>query len=133
MGHKAARSTMQLTREQSDSNLVRAFEGDAIRINEEWIQGHLILASDRIIRNWSAPHPNSLGLADLEPAVALEPQIILLGTGEEIIFPDLELTAALAARGIGLEVMSTRAACRTFNVLVSEERRVVAALFNGPL
>jgi uncharacterized protein len=132
MGLEPATATMQLTREQTDANLVRAFEGDAIRVNEEWIQGHLILASDRIIRNWPAPHPNSLGLVDLEPAVALEPQIILLGTGEEIIFPALELTAELAARGIGLEVMSTAAACRTFNVLVSEERRVVAALLNGP-
>lgn len=124
---------MQLTREQTDANLVRAFDGSAIRVNEEWIEGHLILAGDRIIRNWRARAPETLTLADLDPALELAPQIILLGTGADLVFPALELTAALAAQGIGLEVMSTPAACRTFNVLVCDGRRVVAALINGTL
>ena len=60
------------------------------------------------------------------------PEIVLLGTGAEVLLPDLDLMAALAARAIGLEIMSTPAACRTFNVLVHERRRVVAALVNPP-
>ena len=123
---------MQLTREQTDANLVRAIAGRAIRINDEWIEGHLIVAGHHIVRNWAAPQPEALTIDDLEPALAFEPQIILLGTGPELVFPALELTAALAAQRIGLEVMSTAAACRTFNVLVSDGRRVVAALLNEP-
>ncbi|HSC16586.1 MAG TPA: MTH938/NDUFAF3 family protein, partial [Gammaproteobacteria bacterium] len=69
-------------------------------------------------------------IADLEPALALDPTIIVLGTGTEHLLPDVELMAAVAARSVGLEIMSTPAACRTFNVLLGEQRRVVAALFN---
>ena len=57
---------------------------------------------------------------------------MLLGTGGAMLLPDVDLMALLAKRGIGLEIMSTAAACRTFNVLVHEQRRVVAALFNPP-
>ena len=52
---------------------------------------------------------------------------MLLGTGATLVWPDEDLMAALAARGVGLEIMSTAAACRTYNVLVHERRRVVAA------
>jgi uncharacterized protein len=56
----------------------------------------------------------------------------LLGTGSEMLLPDVDLMAKLGARSIGLEIMSTPAACRTFNVLLHEQRRVIAALFNSP-
>jgi uncharacterized protein len=71
-----------------------------------------------------------LTIEHLEPALALEPAIIVLGTGTERLLPDVELMGDVAARSVGLEVMSTPAACRTFNVLLQEQRRVVAALFN---
>ena len=73
--------------------------------------------------------PEQLQISDLEPAMTLEPQIILLGTGMSLTLPEVDLMAAAARRGIGLEIMDTPAACRTFNVLVHERRAVVAALF----
>ena len=60
--------------------------------------------------------------------VALEPEIVLLGTGDRQHFPHPRLLAPLTERRIGVEVMDTRAACRTFNILVAEGRRVAAAL-----
>jgi uncharacterized protein len=69
----------------------------------------------------------------LAAALELEPEIILIGTGEGASLPDVELMSAIAERGIGLEFMTTPAACRTYNVLVHEQRRVVVALFNTPL
>ena len=75
--------------------------------------------------------PTTLTLEDLAPALALAPTILLLGTGTERFLPDVELMAALAQRRVGLEIMSTPAACRTFNVLLQEQRRVVAALLNA--
>ena len=72
----------------------------------------------------------NLTLDDLAPIFEFEPTIVLLGTGTERALPDVELMGALGARGVGLEIMTTSAACRTFNVLLQEERRVVAALFN---
>ena len=65
----------------------------------------------------------------LARAMLHNPELILLGTGTRQLFPDPHTTAGIFARGVGLEIMDTRAACRTFNVLVSEYRRVVAALF----
>jgi uncharacterized protein len=64
----------------------------------------------------------------LVPALAMSPEILILGTGERLQFPASALYAELAGRGIGLEVMDTAAACRTYNVLVNEDRPVVAAL-----
>ena len=122
---------MQLTRDSTAVNLIRAWEPGRVRIAERWIEGNVIVAADRLIEGWAAPRPLGLTVADLGPALALEPTIIVLGTGTQRSLPDVELMAALAERAVGLEIMNTPAACRTFNVLVQEGRRVVAALFNS--
>ena len=70
-------------------------------------------------------------MQELGPAIALRPEIILLGTGDRHIFPESPLISDLASKSIGLEIMTTPAACRTYNVLVHENRQVVAALFNA--
>ena len=122
---------MQLTRETTTVNFIRAWEPGRVRIADRWIEGNVIVAADRLIEDWAAARPLGLTVADLGPALALEPTIIVLGTGTQQSLPDVELMAALADRGVGLEIMNTPAACRTFNVLVQEGRRVVAALFNS--
>ena len=121
---------MQLTRDSGAVNFIRAWEPGRVRIAERWVDGNVLVGTDQIVEAWTAVEPHSLTLADLEPALALEPTIIVLGTGTERLLPDVELMAAVAARSVGLEIMSTPAACRTFNVLLAEQRRVVAALFN---
>ena len=121
---------MQLTRDNETANIIRAWERGRVRVADRWLEGHVIIAPDRIIEAWAVDSPAELGTEHLEPALALRPEIILLGTGDEQHLPDVELMAALAERAIGLEIMTTPAACRTFNVLLSEQRRVVAALFN---
>ncbi len=121
---------MQLTRDSSVVNFIRAWEPGRVRIAERWIAGNVIVGPDHIFEGWTTIEPHLLAVEHLEPALALEPTIILLGTGTERLLPDVELMAAVAARSVGLEIMSTPAACRTFNVLLGEQRRVVAALFN---
>ena len=121
---------MQLTRDSNAVNFIRAWEPGRIRIAERWLAGNVIVAADKIVEAWTSTAPDRITIADLEPALALEPTIIVLGTGTERLLPDVELMAAVAARAVGLEIMSTAAACRTFNVLLGEQRRVVAALFN---
>jgi uncharacterized protein len=121
---------MQLTRDSAAVNFIRAWEPGRVRIAERWITGNVIVGTDQIIEGWTSARPHALSIADLEPALNLEPTIIVLGTGTERLLPDVELMADVAARSVGLEIMSTPAACRTFNVLLGEQRRVVAALFN---
>jgi uncharacterized protein len=87
-----------------------------------------ILLLPEEVRDWDCAHVDELDGASLAPAVEYAPEILLLGSGSSLRFPDAALTRNLARQGIGLEVMDTRAACRTFNILTAEERRVVAAL-----
>jgi uncharacterized protein len=121
---------MQLTRDNSALHFIRAWEPGRLRIADRWVTGNVIVGAERIIEGWTTRAPSELTIAELEPALAIEPTIVLLGTGAQQLLPDTELMAAFAARSVGLEIMSTPAACRTFNVLLQEQRRVVAALFN---
>ena len=122
--------SMQLSRDSAAVNLIRAWEPGRVRVADRWIDGNVIIGADRVVEAWTNAQPHALTVADLEPALAFEPTIVVLGTGTERLLPDVELMAALAAHSVGLEIMNTPAACRTFNVLLQEQRRVVAALFN---
>lgn len=121
---------MELSRESTDANLIRAWEPGRVRIGENWLSGNLIVTAEHVVTDWSAEDPGALTVEQLAPAIDLKPEIILLGTGADMLMPDVALMASLAERGIGLETMNTASACRTFNVLVHEQRRVAAVLFN---
>jgi len=100
-----------------------------VQVGEQWIHSHLIISAQNLLIDWNVSDPISLTLADLELAIAFEPDLIILGTGNSVCIPNLDLMAEAANQGIGLEIMDTPAACRTYNVLVHENRAVVAALF----
>lgn len=123
---------MEVARESIEANVVRAWEPGRLRIGDRWLEGNVIIAADRIITEWSVAAAGDVDVDSLGPAVALQPEIIVLGTGIDMVLPDVGLMETLAARAIGLEIMTTPAACRTFNVLLHEQRRVVAALLNPP-
>lgn len=109
--------------------LVRSYAPGELRINDEVLHSSCVLRADQLIRNWRPQTIDELTQADLDLVLALEPEVIVLGAGERQRFPRMELLSAVLARGVGCEVMATDAACRTYNVLVSEDRKVVAALF----
>lgn len=121
---------MQLTRDPTASHLIRAWEPGRLLVGERWISGHVIVGAESIVEQWAVTSPSALTLDELAPALELAPTIVVIGTADQRLLPNVELMAELGARGIGLETMTTPAACRTFNVLLQEERRVVAALFN---
>ncbi len=120
---------IKFTRETSEANLVSAWETGAVRIGEEWVRNNLILSAKEVLHNWVASDPENLEITELEPALALNPDVIIVGTGASLILPKIDLMTEIAVHGIGLEIMDTPAACRTYNVLVYEQRAVVAALF----
>jgi uncharacterized protein len=110
------------------ANFVRAYSAGEIRVGETVLRRSCVLRADRLISDWRPQTFEELTLADLDAVLALDPEIIVLGTGSRQRFPAPELLASVYARGVGCEVMDTGAACRTYNVLVSEDRKVVAAL-----
>jgi uncharacterized protein len=120
---------MQFILEQrTAANLITYVGPEGIRVGHQPIARSVILSAAELISDWSVSTIQALDLESLEPALALAPEILILGTGDQLRFPASALYVELAARGIGLEVMDTAAACRTYNVLVNDYRPVVAAL-----
>lgn len=108
-------------------NAFSAYGADFVRVGEQRYERNLIVTPERVLP-WEAASFEALGEADFAPLLALDIDILLLGTGARQRFPHPRLTRGLAARRIGVEAMDLQAACRTFNILVAEERRVAAAL-----
>jgi len=106
---------------------ITAYEPGSIRINEEMIESAVIISATGY-RLWQADTVESLTEALLITALEEKPDILLLGTGERQQFPAPSLMKPIAESGTGLEVMDTAAACRTYNILMAEDRHVVAAL-----
>jgi len=112
-----------------DTKVIRAYAPGRINVSETLLTRSFILAADRVVEDWPPQRFEELKAEHLEAALALEPEILIIGTGAAQRFLAPELMAALSRAGMGLEVMDTAAACRTYNVLLSEDRKVVAALF----
>lgn len=116
---------------KSTGNVVTGLGAGWVRIGTIEYRENLVLTNDTIVTGW-APHGFD-GLADDDFARLLErkPEVVLLGTGRSIRFPEPALMRALVEARVSLEVMDTAAACRTFNILAAEGRRVTAALLFG--
>ena len=90
-----------------------------------------VLVTPTSIAEWTVAGIETLSAADFEPVLALRPDVLILGTGSVIRFPARRLTLALAEAGVGLEVMDNGAACRTYNIVAAEGRKVAAAILIG--
>ena len=120
---------MELSLERPGDHLfIRSVTHEGIQVVDRLFKGSLIISADRVIETWNVEAPRDLNEASFDPVFALDPEVVLLGTGARQVFPEPRLMMCFNGRGTGIEVMATAAACRTFNVLVSERRRVVAAL-----
>jgi uncharacterized protein len=111
-----------------DTKVIRAYAPGRINVNDVLINRSFILSPDRLLEDWAPQHHEEITLDSLQAALELEPEILIIGTGSALHFPAASIMADIQGRGIGLEVLDTAAACRTYNVLVSENRSVVAAL-----
>ena len=112
----------------SGINVIRAYGNGELRVNEQVYRGGIILSAATVIADANVQNLDDLLALGLSRALALEPELVLLGTGARQIFPVPSFGAQFLRAGIGFEVMDTSAACRTFNVLVGEQRRVAAIL-----
>lgn len=110
------------------ATLIRSYGGGEIKINDTTFQQPVIVSSSAVAAGPAVATADELAAVHAGAVLAHEPEVVLLGTGTRQRFPAPEFGAAFLRVGVGFEVMDTGAACRTFNVLVAEQRRVVALL-----
>ena len=109
-------------------NTVTAYGPGWIEINRHRFEGAVVLMPEGPVEAWSAQSFDTLVVGDFEPMLARSPELVLFGTGESQRFPHPRLLAPLTDRGIAVDSMTTHAACRTYNILMGEGRRVLAML-----
>lgn len=120
---------MKLHQESNpDLNNVTAYGADYVEINKERFTSSLVLLAQGPVLPWPVERFDTLSAPDFDILVQAAPELVIFGTGAKLRFGHPRLFAALTARGIGVETMDLSAACRTFNILVSEGRRVAAAM-----
>jgi uncharacterized protein len=96
----------------------------------ETVSGSFVLSPKHLLRDWAPISIETLQAEHLDLIIELQPELVLLGTGTRLTFPAPQLLASLHRQRIGVEVMDTAAACRTYNILMGEGRFVVAGLIN---
>ena len=109
-------------------NVFTAYGDDYVAVNHEKHLKNLIVLPESIIPEWSPATVETLAAEDMQKLLELGTEIILLGTGSRLRFPAGPLMRPFAPAGIGLEIMDLKAACRTYNILAAEGRKVAAAL-----
>jgi uncharacterized protein len=124
---------LQPDRNDATLNIITAVTSSAISVNAKPHAGSLIVPWRGEVQAWACGDLSGLIEAHIEKAASLGPEVVLLGTGARLQFAQPALLRPLMQRRIGIETMDTRAACRTYNILAGEGRRVVALLILATL
>jgi uncharacterized protein len=119
---------IELDNSADTNNKINAYARDQVTIANKTYSSSLLLSLDTVISDWPPQHFSELETSHIEQILTLSPEIVLLGTGSSLIFPSEQLLQPLTGRSIGIEIMDTGAACRSYNFLTGEGRHVVAAL-----
>jgi uncharacterized protein len=118
---------MQLTEHRYEQQFfLRHADAQSVTVIDRVLRRSLVVGAARIVEDFPAQQPDQLDGAAVECILALQPEVVLLGTGARAVFPPQAVLAQFLKRGIGLETMDSAAAARTFNVLAGEGRNVVA-------
>ena len=109
-------------------NLFTAHGPGYVQVNDQRFEQPVLVTPEQVVVDWPARSFSALTEADFNHILALQPEVFLLGTGNQHRFAHPQLYRALTNAGIGVEFMNTPAACRTFNILSTEDRKVVAGI-----
>ena len=112
----------------SSGHRVRSFNGNTAVIGDVRYTASLIVTPKQVVSDWPPQHPNQLTIDDFGVILALEPELILVGTGNILCFPDSVILKGIIRAGIGIDFMDSHAVCRTYNILAAEGRHVAAGI-----
>ena len=120
---------MSLTQDFADANfIITGYRADCVLINNEPHSQSLVVCPDKLIARWEVTNISQLHEDNLAAIIKMQPEVVLLGTGYQLILPQPRIIALFAQHRINFEAMSTNAACRTYGILIAEKRRAAAAL-----
>jgi uncharacterized protein len=118
---------MDLSLDPSEGHLlVRRVAARTVTLMDRELRASFLLAPDQVVENWPVDAVATLDAGHVDALLALQPELVILGTGERQTFPAAAFMAGFLRKGIGIEVMDNAAAARTYNLLAGEGRRVVA-------
>jgi uncharacterized protein len=121
---------MKFSEATSDARYqITRYSADAVWVNDQPLASSFIISPQTLIRDWRPQSFQALQVTDLETLFGLEAEVIIIGSGSRQQLPPPDIWKALAQHGVGFEIMGTDAACRTYNVLLGEARRIAAAFF----
>lgn len=124
---------MDLSLERPEGYLyVRRVGAQGVTLIDRELTSSFLLAPDRAIENWPVTATDMLDASHVQELLALQPELVVLGTGSRQSFPAAEFMAGFLRKNIGIEVMDNAAAARTYNLLAGEGRRVIAAFILPP-
>lgn len=107
---------------------ITAYNKSGIAVNGRHFEHSLMLSASTLVENWGPETISGLDADHIKQLYQLKPELVILGTGNKLVFPAIEIYASLIQQNIGIEFMDTRAACRTYNIVVGEGRNVVAGI-----
>ena len=119
---------MELQQDKGLGPFIEAYHRDSFKVDRQSYDSSILVHAEKKVECWRPTDLMQLTVADLQLLITLKPAIVLLGTGKNLIFPAADLFTPLQQAQISVEIMDTAAACRTYNVLMSESRNVLAAL-----
>jgi len=119
---------MSLTQDITNANyIITGYQPGCVLINHEPYSQSLIVCPDKLITPWKVTDIDQLNETNLSEIFDLKPEVVLLGTGEQLLLPNPQILVLFSNYKIGLEMMNTNAVCRTYGILTSEGRRIAAA------
>lgn len=120
---------IELDSENFTSNKIISYSDDSFSLKDKVIKSNLLISKDHLIEDWSVKSYQDLALQHMDQIIEWQPEVILVGAGNESGFQNYELLSYITSKNIGLEIMNMGAACRSYNLLIDEGRNVVACLF----
>ena len=123
---------MKLEPDHASVQAIQAAQTDWVQVDGQRIDASVVLGSHGERQDWHCASIDDLSEAHFEQICALRPELVIFGSGPKQRFVHPKMYQSLISAGIGIETMDTLAACRTYNVLASEDRHVVAALIITP-
>ncbi len=123
---------MQINKEPKNAYSIQSYTDTSVTIQQQTYRKNLIISNKNILESWQATSLKTLNEASLAPLLSTEPEIIIIGHLENNTMPPVKIMQQLSQQRIGFECMNLGAACRTFNILLSEDRKVaLGIIFNN--